>query len=155
MGRHVQTLSMDQIESYLKAIWTGSIIYAPAIVFVKLSILTLYLAAFPSRYMKISVWVIAGVTVAWGIAICLVGIFACVPVHKFWQPLTPGNCINQYRYYYGLQIPNIVTDFAILVLPFKEIYALALPFTRLLQVGGVLTLGIVYVPFYPVLPLAY
>lgn len=135
---------MPDLESYLKIVWTGSLIYAPAIAFIKLSILSLYYAAFPSRYMKLSVWILAGTTAAWGLALCLTGIFSCTPIHKSWQPMTtPGHCINEYRYYFGLQIPNIITDFAILLLPFREIYMLQLPVGQLLQVGGVLTLGIV------------
>ena len=94
--------------------------------------------------MKFSVYTLAAIVTAWAIALCFTGIFACTPVHKSWQPMTTqGHCIDTYAYYWGLQIPNIVTDFVILVLPFADIWKLALPMTQLLQVGGVLTLGLV------------
>ena len=70
---------------------------------------------------------------------------ACLPIHKSWDVTgaVAGTCINMYRYYYGLQIPNIITDFAILVLPFNEIYKLRLPWVQIAQIGGVLGLGLV------------
>ncbi|KAI9653117.1 MAG: hypothetical protein M1831_006201 [Alyxoria varia] len=145
MGRHIYILTPEQITSYLKGVWTGSFIYAPCIAFIKLSILSLYHVAFPSRNMRIAVWVVAAITAAWGFALCLVGLMACLPIHKSWDltGTVEGTCINSYRYYYGLQIPNIITDFAILFLPFNEIYKLKLPWAQIAQIGGVLGLGLV------------
>lgn len=143
IGRHVQTLSSDMLKQYLMTTWTGSFIYAPTIAFIKLSILSLYYVAFPQRYMKIGVWILAGIIVAWATALCLVGLLACLPIRKSWDPTVPGTCIDVFEYYYGLQIPNIITDFIIVFMPFKAIYGLRLPFSQLLQIGAVFTLGLV------------
>lgn len=143
LGHHIYVVAPADLVKIAQATWTGSFIYAPLIAFVKLSILSLYYNAFPSRFMKISVWILAAITVAWGIALCLVGLLSCLPIEKSWNPTLPGHCIDLYEYYYGLQIPNIVTDFAILVLPFKDIYGLNLPAKRLIQIGAVLALGLV------------
>ena len=93
--------------------------------------------------MKIGVWILAAITIAWGVALCFTGLFACIPIDKSWTPEKPGHCIDQFAYYWGLQIPNIVTDFLILLLPFRDIYLLHLPRTQLLQIAGVLSLGLV------------
>lgn len=144
IGRHITTLTPDDISSYLKVLWTGSFLYAPCIALIKLSILSLYMAAFPSRYMRLSCWIIGSLVAAWGIALCITGLLACIPIHKSWSlnPLEPGRCIDTYAYYFGLQIPNILSDFAILFLPFKAVYDLHLPRTRMLQVLGVLSIGL-------------
>ncbi|KAL9082821.1 MAG: hypothetical protein Q9159_006152 [Coniocarpon cinnabarinum] len=144
IGKHVYILPPGNITHFLQATWTGSFVYAPTIMFIKLSILSLYYVAFPSRFMKLSVWILAGITTAWGIALCLTGLLACVPIARSWEPQrTDGHCINLLQYYWGLQIPNIVTDFIILFLPFRDIYMLHLPSTQLLQIAGVLSLGLV------------
>lgn len=46
-------------------------------------------------------------------------------------------------YYFGLQIPNIVTDFVILFMPFKALVDLRLGLSKTLQVSSVLAVGIV------------
>ena len=73
---------------------------------------------------------IGGLVVAWAIGGTLTVVFACQPIHKSWDTQIPGHCINEDKLYWGLQIPNIVTDFAILIMPFLPLsgmLATALP----------------------------
>lgn len=63
----------------------------------------------------------------WCISIVFTGIFICHPIDKSWTPTKPGNCINLVSFYYGLQIPNVIIDAVILVLPLKEVFDLKLP----------------------------
>jgi hypothetical protein len=49
-----------------------------------------------------------------------------VPIEKAWDPLIPGQCIDLVKFNYGLQIPNIVTGIAILILPVPVIVELGL-----------------------------
>ena len=121
----------------------GSFLYAPTIAFTKLSILSLFWVAFPLRYMRISAIAIGSVIAAWCISCVIVGLVPCLPIHKAWHPELPGTCINYYHYYYGLQIPNIVTDFAIFFLPFKAVWELQLPTKQKFLMSGIFCIGIV------------
>lgn len=53
------------------------------------------------------------------------------------MPTKPGNCINMVSFYYGLQIPNVITDAVILIIPLKEVVGLDLPANQ--KVGIALT----------------
>ena len=124
-------------------LYIGSFIYAPCIALIKLSILSLFWSAFPTKLIRRSTIVLALLTISWAIACWLVGAFACLPIHKAWEPQTPGSCIDYDRYYYGLQIPNIITDFVMLGLPFWPVSRLRLPLETKLLLLGVLGLSLV------------
>ena len=68
---------------------------------------------------------------------------------KLWSldPTTPGTCIDIVKFYYGLQIPNILTDLLIIVVPIREVMLLDL--TKKLKVGALtmLSLGIITLIF--------
>lgn len=53
---------------------------------------------------------------------------------KLWNPTLEGSCINLIPFYYGLQIPNIVTDLLIIIVPIREILLLEL--TPKLKIGA-------------------
>lgn len=139
----------QDITKYLKVLWIGPIFYAGAIGFIKLSILSLYWSAFPRKYMKICVSILSAVVIAWTIAVMLVAIFSCLPIKASWTPaLRPtATCIDNVPYYYGSQIPNIITDFAILFLPLKAVYDLKMPMKQTMQLSAVLCLALVTCAF--------
>jgi hypothetical protein len=74
--------------------------------------------------------VLIAVMIMWCTAILLTGIFVCTPIRKAWSPLIPGKCISLVPFYYGMQIPNVMTDLLILLLPFNEIRRLDLPLNQ-------------------------
>lgn len=47
-------------------------------------------------------------------------------VQKSWYPRIPGHCIDKHAYDYGSQIPKIITDFLLLLLPLRPISKLSL-----------------------------
>ncbi len=93
--------------------------------------------------MTYSCLIVGTVVVCWGFTASLMGLLLCEPVDKAWRPETPGQCLNLVRFYYGLQIPNIVTDVVILVLPLKPILSLRCSFGKKALLGGIFGLGLV------------
>jgi len=80
--------------------------------------------------------VLIAVMIMWATAVMLVGINMCTPINKAWTPtMKTGKCIDLVPFYYGMQIPNVITDLFILLLPFNEIRRLELPFKQKLGVG--------------------
>jgi hypothetical protein len=63
------------------------------------------------------------------LAVC----FTCIPTEKLWNPTIPGGCTDLGKFYYGLQIPIIVTDAAILVMPMHTVWGL--PISRAQKTG--------------------
>lgn len=97
-------------------------VYATSIMTAKLSILALYWRLFPTLFMKRGCIVLAVMTAMWWIAGVLVDIFQCTPVSRALGPSIPTEgCISQDAYCFGMIIPNILIDMAILCLPTFEV----------------------------------
>ncbi|KAK3045665.1 hypothetical protein LTR09_012775 [Extremus antarcticus] len=59
---------------------------------------------------------------AWCLIIFMLSVTLCIPLDKFWNLQKPGGCLEIKAFYYGMQIPNILTDFFIVVCPVHEVY---------------------------------
>lgn len=68
-------------------------------------------------------------------------------MEKNWYPQVEGTCIPIVPFYYGLQIPNILTDLLIIVVPIREVLRLQL--NKRLKTGAVsmFALGIITLVF--------
>ncbi|GKZ95726.1 hypothetical protein AnigIFM59636_009734 [Aspergillus niger] len=82
-------------------------------------------------------------------AVSLAGVVCvvCIPLEKLWNPTIPGGCIDLAKFYYGLQIPNIVTDAVILALPLKHVWNLQVPRAQKIMLTGIFCLGALTLAF--------
>ena len=108
----------------------SSIIYGPTIFFIKLSILLQYLRIFvPNRKGNLSMF--------FGVQACIWSIFVfylvdtvfeiimCIPRKKIWNPLmTTGHCFNTNAAFQATGIFNVISDFAIFLLPMPSLWKL-------------------------------
>ena len=62
-------------------------------------------------------------------------------MEKIWNPQLPGKCIGLEAFYYGAQIPNVLTDIFIIVIPIHENYQLELPLGQKLSLIGIFGLA--------------
>lgn len=147
LGRHVSTITPAQLITYLKTLYTGSFLYAFTVTFTKLSILFLYARVFPTPMMRKACVLVGSIVVLWCTSVCIVGALICVPTEKLWHPTTPGGCIDVSKFYYGLQVPNILTDGIILIMPAKVIWTLPLSRPQRISLMVIFTLGALYVDF--------
>jgi hypothetical protein len=74
-----------------------------------------------------AVYVVSLIVVLWCFGGCLIGAVVCIPTKKLWYPELPGGCIDLAAFYYGLQIPNIVTDAVIILMPVRVVLKLPIP----------------------------
>lgn len=134
-------------KSTKQTLFTGSFLYTGCIVCIKLSILALYCRLFPTKLMKGAVYTVGMIVILWGFGVCLVGAFICIPVKKLWEPTVEGGCLNLGEYYYGLQIPNIITDAIILIMPTRIVWGLPISKTQKSLLSGIFVVGIVTFAF--------
>lgn len=91
---------------------------------VKFSILAFYSRLFAAS-IRVPCYILAGITACWGIAVILVTVFQCTPVSGYWNRQIPAKCIvDDYAFFVGIAVPNILTDAAILSLPVPYIWRL-------------------------------
>ncbi|KAF9881889.1 integral membrane protein [Colletotrichum karsti] len=103
----------------------GTILYALAITFSKLSILFLYLRLSPQVWFRRGVYCLIAIVCGYSIVYILLNILACVPVRATWDlTITDKTCIDQLSIYLALSIANIIMDFLILLLPIPVVMPL-------------------------------
>ena len=72
----------------------------------------------------------------------LVTIFQCDPVSGFWNRNIPAKCkIDDYAFFLGIAVPNIVTDAAIIALPMPYIWQLHRLTSQKIALAGIFMLG--------------
>lgn len=124
-----------------KVVFAGEIVYTITLVTTKISILLLYRSIFADRVFAIVVNVTSAFVVAWGLALILVSIFTCKPIHGFWDVTIPSTCISSREFFLGNSIPNIFMDVFILSLPVRMVWQLQMPVRQKVQVSGLFLLG--------------
>ena len=139
LGHHVLSLTLPQIEQYLKILYAGEMQYGVGIVLVKLSILIFYRRVFPmahvGRYWQIAWWLLF-ILSSISIASTFAGAFQCFPVAYFWNRAIPGGyCKDIMVYVRSSSAVNMVLDFLILFLP--------IPVLSKLQMGRPKKIGLI------------
>ncbi|KAI9036027.1 uncharacterized protein KD926_002506 [Aspergillus affinis] len=123
-GLHVEIVPLENVPKYLQCLYSYQLIYATSILFIKTSILAYYKRIFSVRQFRVAVYVIGAVVFAWWIAVVLISIFSCKPIHGFWDKAINPKCVSTKRFYIGNAVPNIVTDVLILAMPIRMVWAL-------------------------------
>ena len=124
-GRHIWDMTGNSFTSMSKLVWAQQILYNPVIFVTKLSILLLYLRVFkPSKTTFIALHVVLWANLAFYVAATFVEIFQCKPMRKTYLPLLEGSCMNQRDSQIASGAINVISDFAILLLPMASVWKL-------------------------------
>ncbi|CAD6594087.1 MAG: hypothetical protein ASARMPRED_008516, partial [Alectoria sarmentosa] len=146
-GRHVQAIANPaRLEKFQIYTYANEIVYALMVVCVQSSILCLYLRIFGiNRSFARTVHVALALVLAWGVATLATSVFQCRPVAAAWDKgvLIPGSghCIDLRTWLIGTNVPHIVIDFSILLLPLPQIWRLKLSTGRKISLSGVFLVG--------------
>ena len=95
--------------------------------------------------MNIAINVVGSIVILWTVAIYVASALMCIPLNKFWDASVEGTCIDTTKFYYGQQIPNIISDFIILVMPLKVVWGLPIGKSQKFLLSGVFLVGGLYV----------
>jgi hypothetical protein len=124
----------------------SAIIYCLCILFIKLSILLLYLRISPERKFRIAVQLVIAIVVGYNLASAFANLFSCNPISKTWDvSITEGSCINRPLFYFANAGANIGTDVIMIVLPIPMLWNLQLPMRQKLALIGIFMAGSLYV----------
>ncbi|PGH12853.1 hypothetical protein AJ80_06562 [Polytolypa hystricis UAMH7299] len=142
-GKHVDYVTEFETVMSLKYLFFSILSYNTGLATTKFAILILYRRIFVNRSMRIAsliVMVLVGIYFA---STIISGIFMCVPVHAFWEiKLQPtARCVNEFALFYANAGLNIVSDFALLILPIPFVLKLQVSKRRKITLIMVLSLG--------------
>ncbi|GAW17543.1 hypothetical protein ANO14919_070010 [Xylariales sp. No.14919] len=132
MGKHIQVVPDASVAPYLMYTYLSELYYAVDVTLIKLSILTLYLRLFNvNRRFKRSCHVMMVFVLAWGVAVVSTTLFQCTPVRAAWDKTIPGlKCFNLRAFLIGSNVPNILADAVIIILPMPLLWGLKLSLLR-------------------------
>ncbi|MCJ1230808.1 hypothetical protein MMC12_007482 [Toensbergia leucococca] len=134
VGRH-EAVFKDSIGSVLlvwgEYLYALEILYLTAIALSKMSILFLYLRVLVTRLYRIITYVL----MAWVTLSCLAFVIAatvgCTPVSYLWNKSIPGgHCVNTFTIGQMANIPSIVSDVIMLILPMPMVWGLRISSVR-------------------------
>lgn len=124
-GRHQYDMSDDQMERYRKWLLISSELYLLTLLGYKLTILMTYHRIFSiSRRFKYICWTIMFITTAYLVSNMITEVTGCQPLRKFWDENVSGHCANYVVLDLIYGTFNVLTDFAIAVLPLRTIWRL-------------------------------
>ncbi|KAI7561213.1 hypothetical protein D0864_08768 [Hortaea werneckii] len=157
LGRHESNVPHAWQTPLRKANYAFTVIYQPALMALKTSILSFYLG-FSSTH-RIFRWACIAtlfVVNAGGLALTIVTVFQCRPISATFDPVTPADatCTDIVTIYLSSAPLNLITDFAILFLPMPVLTAMRLP--RKQKIILVVTFGFgIFVTAVDVVRIAY
>jgi hypothetical protein len=125
MGRHTDSISDPDMVKFLRAFWSSLIVYYLCLGLTKGSMLLQYRRIFPTKQFQIANWITMAVVIGYTIWTVFSSIFMCVPVRAFWTH-EKATCLNQFAVWFTNAAINIITDFAIILLPIPVIQKLNL-----------------------------
>ncbi|KAL8756889.1 MAG: hypothetical protein Q9199_002616, partial [Rusavskia elegans] len=119
-------------------------VYNIGLTLIKLSVLMFYARVFRTvRSYRIAIWIVGLMVLAWGIALTFVALFTCTPIRRSWDRRIPGHCLNREANFLGAAVPNILTDFILLVMPMPMLWHVQTTFRRKIGLFGVFAAGYV------------
>lgn len=144
-GKHVETITdPNHLQVFLITTYANELIYASVVTCIKGSILCLYLRIFSvNKTFAKMVYTLILLVICWGIATFFSSVFQCRPVKAAWLPILPGaHCLNYRAWLIWTNVPNIVIDFSILVLPIPLVWGLHLSVPRRFSLNTVFLVGV-------------
>ncbi|RPA95801.1 hypothetical protein L873DRAFT_1837050 [Choiromyces venosus 120613-1] len=141
MGRHVGTISSEELIMYTKVTWISGLFYCASIAFVKASLLALYLHLSPRRTYRSLSYILLVLVVGHIISSLTVIIFQCTPVPYLWDKTMKGRCIQTKIFYFANAGLNILTDVLIYLLPMPILWGIQLPKRQKVGLCAIFSLG--------------
>ena len=127
------------------------VIYNPAIVAIKTSILLLYRRVFTERCynssFNMTLWCTGAFVLSYSICQAVLTVFYCTPVAALWDHRIKGaKCIDFDVVLIVLSSLNIGTDILILCLPVPQLWKLTMSTRQKCQLTGIFSLGGLFAP---------
>ncbi|KAF2003479.1 hypothetical protein P154DRAFT_401435, partial [Amniculicola lignicola CBS 123094] len=141
MGRHIQSLTLEQGIGSLKALFASIITYNFCLTLVKLSIALQYIRIATDKTVQKWCWAFICLLLASCAQTFIAHIFTCYPVAKFWDDRIPGKCINKSALWYANAGINISQDLCLIVLPIFILRKLLMPTKQKYYLMLILGLG--------------
>ncbi|KAJ6043681.1 uncharacterized protein N7446_001877 [Penicillium canescens] len=123
VGTHIYKWGILGVSHFYINLFVCEILYTLSLCLTKYSILLFFWRIFSSSSMRIPIYILASVITAWGLGVILTTVFQCVPIQGLWDYSIKSHCgVDINSFFIGNAVPNIITDFALLILPLPYVW---------------------------------
>jgi putative effector of murein hydrolase len=151
-GRHmayIVTIDPNKITEHFKGAVIAEFLHPAAVAFPKLLVVLLYLHILTNKYERIVAKILIAVIGATWFSYTVAAMFQCHPFSFNWdKTVGNGRCFNIEVYANSSSVPNIITDFVVLVLPLRTVWGLKISTGRRIGLLIIFLTGSVYVPSF-------
>ena len=124
----------------------GLLTYNLATLFIKMSILCFYLRFSVERSFRFTVYFVMLVTIGYTVPNAILVLYACRPMRAYWDFSVVGaQCVDLNAAFHTGNTLNMLTDFAILLLPIWLLRPMRVPLSKKIGVALILMAGGLYV----------
>ncbi|KAJ5383628.1 hypothetical protein N7517_001539 [Penicillium concentricum] len=140
LGKHRATLSPEKVAIFSELLYFFQIFYVLGPPSVKLALLFLYRRIFEhSSFLRLVNGMIVLISI-WAIVMVFLAIFNCNPISAFWT--TEGTCLDFKQFAVAYAIVNIITDFAVWLMPIPKVWKIQLPKPQKIALSLIFALGL-------------
>ncbi|KAJ5371873.1 hypothetical protein N7517_003879 [Penicillium concentricum] len=123
VGTHIYPLGLTGVSHFYMNLFVCEILYTLSLCFTKYSILLFFWRIFNRTNIRIPIYIIATVVTGWGLGVILTTVLQCVPIQGLWDYSVKAQCgVNISDFFIGNAVPNIITDWALLILPLPYVW---------------------------------
>ncbi|KAK3303748.1 uncharacterized protein B0T15DRAFT_577025 [Chaetomium strumarium] len=141
-GIHKWDVPTEDIMPFLQCVYAMMVVYGPCAVSIKASILLFVTRIFkPLERMVLVINIFLVMMFCYYFILLFIKAFICRPIEHFWNPNVDGTCFNLRSLILADAAISVVSDIAILLIPFLMTGFLQLPLKRRLRVGAILGAG--------------
>ncbi|KAF2737779.1 hypothetical protein EJ04DRAFT_460471 [Polyplosphaeria fusca] len=159
VGHHVVAVPVTTFQTWLQLSKVLEFTYTPAVMFAKLAALFLYHQVFEVPFYRRIIICIGVILILQGVVSLVLAFSICRPFRYFWTQavdVNDGSCGDVMLFYKTYSIPSLVTDVAMLVLPWPILLKLnitnpekiGLIFTFLAASLGIITCALRFATFF-------
>ncbi|KFY76548.1 hypothetical protein V499_03839 [Pseudogymnoascus sp. VKM F-103] len=128
LGRHDVDIPPQSLDDLRKCEYTFSVLYNPALMATKTSILIFYLCLSKNmKYFRLATYLTIAVVIIAGTILTFFNIFVCDPITKTFSNSSTQKCIRLVTLYFAASPTNVATDIVILILPIPILTGMQLP----------------------------
>ena len=140
-GRHTAAVP-DKLSNGLKLVFIMDWFYIPSDCLSRASVILLYLRVFIRKSVRTLCWIVLGMLVCNAVGVLIATVIECIPLEFTWDKTIQGGwCFNTLAYWRLTNVPNIVIDVAILLLPLETLWNLQTSLSRKLGIAFAFLMG--------------
>ncbi|KAL7275791.1 hypothetical protein RUND412_001244 [Rhizina undulata] len=141
LGFHIWDIVSADETLALKLNFANQLLYYPILSLTKISTLIFYRRISSNKTFRIWIYILLACNAGLTISITLADLFQCTPLPYVYDKTIRGRCINNGAFFVSTAAINILTDFAVVILPMPMLWGVQIHVKQKIALMGLFSLG--------------